>query len=204
MCVRKLKRLMIILLTGGVMFFIAGVNSGLCVEPEPLQPQTQPSEMSTTQQQAPVSAAPAAPGETVQPGAKEEKEETPTPSTQQKASFVPEGRIDPFRPFIESLITQQQPRPEVPLTPLQKYTISQLKLVGIIEGSKEPKALIQDSTNKGYIITKGTLIGPNNGRVVEITSDEVVVVEESTDAMGRVKEQQTVMKLRTQEEQKPN
>ncbi len=127
-------------------------------------------------------------------------------SGQREAPYVfeAEGKNDPFRPFIESLASSQMPRPEIPLTPLQKYNISQLKLVGIIEGANESKALIQDASNKGYIVTKGTLIGPNWGRITEITPTHIVIEEELKDPLGRTKKQQIIMKLHapTKEEKK--
>ena len=111
--------------------------------------------------------------------------------------FESEGKHDPFRPFIEALARTQQPRPEIPLTPLQKYNISQLKLVGIIKGAKESKALIQDPSNKGYIVTTGTLIGPNWGRVTEIYPTHIVIEEELKDPLGRSKKQKITVKLQS-------
>lgn len=198
MYIQKLILITITLLAGLLLVSIIGINYVLGAEPEPQG--TQPGTGSVQNQVPAQGATEGTQGETQQT---QSKEGEATPQEQQQIPPALEGSIDPFRPFIESLVTQRQQRPELPLTPLQKYNISQLKLVGIIEGSKEPKALIQDSTNKGYIITKGTLIGPNNGKVEEITSDEVIVTEEVVDAMGKTKEQKTVMKLHLQEEQKP-
>ena len=114
-----------------------------------------------------------------------------------KGSYVynPQGKMDPFRPFVDALASKQQQRPEVPLTPLQKFGITQLKLVGIIRGNSETRALIQDPSNKGYIIDVGTLIGPNWGKVVEITPSQVIIVEEQKDALGRITKQKITMNL---------
>jgi type IV pilus assembly protein PilP len=123
--------------------------------------------------------------------------------TKEPYVYNPEGKLDPFRPFIDALASKQQQRPEVPLTPLQKFNINQLKLVGIIRGGSETKALIQDPSNKGYIVDVGTLIGPNWGRVVEITPAQVIVVEEHKDALGRVTKQKIIMNLHAAGEEEP-
>lgn len=108
--------------------------------------------------------------------------------------FTREGKIDPFKPFIELLAIKDAPRPELPKEPLQKFNLSQLKVVGIIDSSdinQNARALVQDPSEKGYIITIGTKIGPN-GEVIKITPTEVLVKEAG-------QEKPTVMPLRTSE-----
>jgi type IV pilus assembly protein PilP len=117
--------------------------------------------------------------------------------------YNPEGKLDPFRPFIDALASKQQQRPEVLLTPLQRFNITQLKLVGIIRSDSETKALIQDPSNKGYIIDVGTLIGPNWGKVAEITPSQVIIAEEQKDALGRVSKQKIIMNLHAAGEEQP-
>lgn len=93
--------------------------------------------------------------------------------------FTREGKIDPFKPFIELLAIKDAPRPELPKEPLQKFSLNQLKVVGIIESSEiseNARALVQDPSEKGYIITIGTKIGPT-GEVIKITPTEVLVKE---------------------------
>jgi len=139
------------------------------------------------------------------PVTSEPEEASPQQDSQTRGSYVynPEGKLDPFRPFIDALASKQQQRPEVPLTPLQKFNINQLKLVGIIRGESETKALVQDPSNKGYIIDVGTLIGPNWGKVIEITPTQVVVTEDQKDALGRVTKQKIIMNLHAAGEEEP-
>jgi len=64
-----------------------------------------------------------------------------------------------------------------PVTPLQVYDVDSYKLVLIMSGTAEPKALVYDPQDKGYIITVGDMIGNRGGRVVSITGSEVRIEE---------------------------
>ncbi|MES0350460.1 MAG: pilus assembly protein PilP [Desulfobacteria bacterium] len=127
--------------------------------------------------------------------------EPPTPEEIiKKVAYIydPKGKIDPFRSVF---VAQQQRRAgsrvkidaderrkNIPLTPLQKVAVSQLKVVGIIMASTGNKALVQDPEGKGYVITKGTYVGSNFGQVTRILKDRIVVEEEVEDFFtGRTK-----------------
>ena len=64
------------------------------------------------------------------------------------------------------------------MTPLERIDLSQLKLVGIILASSGNRALVEESSGKGYVIKTGTYIGVNSGKVVKIRKEKVVVEEE--------------------------
>lgn len=94
-----------------------------------------------------------------------------------------DGLINPFLPLFSDAPVPPKPevktdRPKPPPTPLTQVDLSQFKLVATLRASSGNKALVEDSTGKGYVIDKGTLIGINFGRVVEITNDSVIVDEE--------------------------
>ena len=63
--------------------------------------------------------------------------------------------------------------------------MSQLKLVGIIFAPSGKSALVEDASGKGYVIKKGTHIGINSGRVINILKDRVVVEEEAESIFGK-------------------
>jgi len=73
--------------------------------------------------------------------------------------------------------------------------LSQLKLVGIILAPSGNRALVQEASGKGYIIKKGTYIGTNAGKVVEIEKEKVVVEEELTDIVGNLQLQKKELHL---------
>ena len=88
------------------------------------------------------------------------------------------------------------------IQPLQRYDVSQLKLVGIIWDINNPRALVEDASGKGFIVTKGVLIGRNEGRVTEIRDNEVTVMEETVDFYGDRKVNEIKLKLYKGEEER--
>jgi Tfp pilus assembly protein PilP len=113
--------------------------------------------------------------------------------------YSPSGKPDPFKPFIQ--LSSAKDSKGVALTPLQKYEISQLKLVAIVaapDGSSI--GLVEDSTGKGYFLRKGTLIGNNDGKVTRILRDKVIVEEPYQDVFGKTKINEVSLLLHRTEE----
>lgn len=121
----------------------------------------------------------------VEPAKVDEKKEVEK-KEEVEYSYNPSGKADPFKPFIQLTLVKESQR-GAPLTPLQKYEISQLKLVAIISSPEGNIALIEDSSGKGYFLKKGTLIGKNDGKVTRILKDKVIVEEVFEDVMGKKK-----------------
>ena len=115
--------------------------------------------------------------------------------------YDPTGKPDPFKPFIRE-VKRSKEEADKTLQPLQRYELSQLKLVAIIWNIDNPRALVEDNAGKGYIISKGSFIGNNQGKVTDILKDEVVVAEESTDIFGETKTRAIRIKLHTGEEER--
>jgi len=108
------------------------------------------------------------------------------------------GKIDPFEPLVREnpvLVKKKKDKKRIPRTPLERIDLSQLKLVGIILASSGNRALIEESSGKGYVIKKGTYIGLNSGKVVKIIKEKVVVEEEFEDLFGKSKLRQREIKL---------
>ena len=116
--------------------------------------------------------------------------------------YDPSGKRDPFQPFIAAQTPVKPAGEEVPITPLQKYDLSQLKLVAIIVGAGEGSAMVQDSEGKGYIIKKGVYVGSNFGKVKTVLKDRVIIEERYKDYTGQVKEKEIILKLHPQGEEK--
>jgi len=113
-------------------------------------------------------------------------------------SYNPSGKADPFKPFIE--LAPVRSSRTVPLTPLQKYDLSQLKLVAIISTPEGSVALIEDGTKKGYFLKRGTWIGKNDGKVTKILKDRVIVEEIYQDVFGQTKKHEITLMLHQAEE----
>lgn len=98
--------------------------------------------------------------------------------------YNPAGKRDPFfSPLYQ--ITEQTTTSDEAKTPLQRLDLGQFKVVGIILETGEPKALIEDNSGLGYIVTSGTLIGPRGGVIKSIESDRILVEEYETDFYGK-------------------
>jgi type IV pilus assembly protein PilP len=114
-------------------------------------------------------------------------------------SYNPAGKPDPFKPFIQ-LTPVKKVSGSLPLMPLQKFDISQIKLVAIISTPEGNIAVVEDSTGKGYFLKKGTLVGKNDGKVTKILKDKVIIEEIYEDVLGRTKTNEIPLSLHKGEE----
>jgi len=97
--------------------------------------------------------------------------------------YSAEGRRDPFKiPLIAPKRSVEETN--VPLTPLQMVDLGQLRLIAILVGKGEPRAMVVAPGGKSYILKKGVKIGKNDGFVKNITADEVIVEENYVDFSG--------------------
>ena len=121
-------------------------------------------------------------------------------TTGESSLYNPAGKIDPFEPLFKDKpspkkIKKSKRKPRGQLTPLEKIDISQLTLVGIIMAGSGNRALVEESSGKGYVIRKGTKIGRNLGVVTAINKNAVIVEEEYEDVFGKLKVQKKKLKL---------
>jgi len=105
--------------------------------------------------------------------------------------YIPEGKLDPFEPLFKKgpvslAVGNKKIKQRKPLTPLERVNLSQLTLVGIIEAPSGNRALVQETSGKGYVVKKGTYIGTNSGKIVQILKDRIIIEEESEDIYGKV------------------
>lgn len=100
--------------------------------------------------------------------------------------YNPEGKIDPFAPLFKEepvaasgamTIKTTRAQRRIPLTPLEMVDLSQLKLVGIIRAESGNKALVEESSGKGYVVKKGVYLGTRGGRLEKILKDSIIVYE---------------------------
>jgi len=114
------------------------------------------------------------------------------------SAYDPTGKVDPFEPLLRDkpvAVKKQKRKKRIPQTPLERIELSQLKLVAIIVASSGNRALVEESTGKGYVIKTGTYIGTNAGKVVKINKNNVIVEEEFEDVFGKIKTRQRELKL---------
>ena len=112
--------------------------------------------------------------------------------------YNPEGKTDPFKPlFAEKppLPKKRSRKKRIPRTPLERVALSQLRLTAIIMAPSGNRALVQESSGKGYVIQNGTYIGLNAGKVVEIQKDRVIIEEEVESVIGKPSIRKQELKL---------
>ena len=104
---------------------------------------------------------------------------------------------DPFIPFIKfTEETEKGHKKKKHLLPLQRYTLTQLKLIAIIDaGSAGKWAMVQDASGKGYTLKKGMPVGSEGGFVKDIFRDKVIVQQNVVNLLGKKKKKLTAIKL---------
>lgn len=86
------------------------------------------------------------------------------------------GRRDPFLPYTSPKAISVEEEEEI-VSPLQRFELDQLKLIGIIWDTRKPKAMFLDPAGKGYIVGKLDKVGRNRGYIAEIREGEVIILE---------------------------
>lgn len=116
---------------------------------------------------------------------------------QPQFAYNPKALLDPFKPFIapaaeappavptagDEDLEAPPPEPQRPLTPLQRMRVSEIEagLKAIMWGPLGRRAVIEDASGKGYIVSVGTPVGERNGVVSEIFNDHLVIQQEFWD-----------------------
>ncbi len=99
-------------------------------------------------------------------------------------------RTNPFAPMAWARERQETDSPEdigcseivtAGDTPLERFHLDQLKLTGIVNYSGGSRGLVEDPQGKPYIISRGTRIGTNAGKVTDIFEDRIVIEEKFID-----------------------
>ncbi len=106
-------------------------------------------------------------------------------------TFLPIKVLDPFVPFITVESghpgDDEEEQNAAPLTPLQKMSVSEIEkgLKAITWGELGKRAVIEDSTGRGYIVNVGTPAGERSGVITEISKDHLVIHQELWDRKAK-------------------
>ncbi|MEJ5300210.1 MAG: pilus assembly protein PilP [Thermodesulforhabdaceae bacterium] len=117
------------------------------------------------------------------------------------------GIGNPFVPFVQppqqkaspTEVAEGAPPPPVLLTPLQKMEFGEIErgFKGVLWTANERKAVIEDPTGKGYIVSVGTPIGNQDGVITAIFQDRIIIRQKVWDKTARAfKDEDVVVKLR--------
>ncbi|MHB8904066.1 MAG: pilus assembly protein PilP [Patescibacteria group bacterium] len=116
------------------------------------------------------------------------------PATHSKTAYPYYLKRDPFQTFLYT----QKPGTSFKAgeLPLLQYSISSLKIVGIMNRQGKYFAMVQTPDGRSYIVTVGSLVGVNKARVVSINGSEVNLVERTYNILGQMRSVNVVMGLK--------
>ncbi|MGW8321798.1 MAG: pilus assembly protein PilP, partial [Thermodesulfobacteriota bacterium] len=116
--------------------------------------------------------------------------------------YRPKSERDPFKSFVttRTAVASHTTKPPRVKTPLQRYSLDQLKVVGIIGGEQMRKALLEDDVGKGYVVTTGDAVGSEGGKITSIQQDRIIIESTYTDVLGNKKVRRITKKLYVSEE----
>jgi Tfp pilus assembly protein PilP len=107
------------------------------------------------------------------------------------------GMRDPFRSFEWEQMGLDATGDDV--GPLEQFDVSQLSLVGVVWHAANARALVQDPSGMSYIVAEGARIGKNDGRVMRIDDNLMVVKETYEDWQGEETTKDIEMRIRVTE-----
>ena len=114
--------------------------------------------------------------------------------------YNPAGRRDPFMPLI---VRDEKKAKAADRPPLERYTITEFKLTGIVWGGFGYNAMLEGPDGKGYFVRVGTVIGQNRGVIRKITKSNMVIEEKFKDAAGDMQRNEIIVELRLKQEGAP-
>jgi Tfp pilus assembly protein PilP len=118
----------------------------------------------------------------------------------ERIEYTAEKRRDPFVSII-SLARKKMEVQKKTGNPLENYDVADFKLLGVIFDGKKYYASVVLPDQRAYTLVKGMGVGVRGGKIVDITSDKLVVREYIIDFMGKTEPKYTEIKLRTEEVQ---
>ena len=120
--------------------------------------------------------------------------------------YSPIGKRDPFQnqAVLQQGFGRAAQNPGRVKTPLEKWSLDQLRLSMTVTGTATPLAMVEDPDHRGWPVRLGDFIGQNGGKVTGIHRDEMVITETITDhSTGRVYPQNVKLQVPvTREEEK--
>ncbi len=113
-------------------------------------------------------------------------------------SYEPKGRRDPFASLIE--VKAAVKKPAKGASPIESFDVDEIRLIAIVWDRQQSYALITLPDKKSFTIRKGMTMGLYGGKVSEITPDSVIITEQIKDYKGQLRNKDTILKLRKEEE----
>jgi Pilus assembly protein, PilP len=114
-----------------------------------------------------------------------------------EAVYSAEGKRDPFRSFVLDRLKELAGHTK---GPLEQFDVGQLTLHGVVWKTNRPRALVADPSGQVYVVREGDAIGTNDGSVLRIDDNLMLVRETYVDALGEQTTKETEMRVRRNQE----
>jgi len=100
------------------------------------------------------------------------------------------AKKDPFKPYIvvDKAAAGKKTASKDAL-PIHSFDVSQFRLIGVVADPKGNKAMVVDPQGKAYVLRLGMTIGKNEGKITQITTSGVDVVELFRDDNNKVRKE---------------
>ncbi len=106
-------------------------------------------------------------------------------------SYDKKGKRDPFKPYRHNKGMQADAS-----GPLMAYELEQLQVVAVVWDTGNPRALISDPRGDMHVVREGTPIGKNDGLVIHIGDNMVLVKETYIDFAGEMTTNDVELRIR--------
>jgi len=96
-------------------------------------------------------------------------------------TYRSKGRRDPFKALVQKnrkVIKEASGRPDSVKGPLEKFELSQYRLVALMVVKGTPRAMVKAPDGKGYTVMEGDYIGLNDG-IVKTIEPKVIGLDEN-------------------------
>jgi Tfp pilus assembly protein PilP len=103
------------------------------------------------------------------------------PASEEAFIYRADGVRDPFQAFIVTMNDDEQTK-KCPLC----LPLSNLSFTGIVTGIASPVALIETRDGVGYFVRRGSELGANGGRIIDIREGVILLRERFQDQLGRI------------------
>ncbi|RMG73662.1 MAG: hypothetical protein D6710_03020 [Nitrospirae bacterium] len=125
---------------------------------------------------------------------------TPKPYKIEVVKYNPEGRRDPFLSIIDLTKQKVEKKRKKKVNPLENYDVAEFKVLGIVYDGRQYYASVLLPDGKAFTVTKGMTVGLYDGKIIDISENQVVVREYVMNYKGQLKPKDTILKLRKEEE----
>ena len=93
-------------------------------------------------------------------------------------SYSPVGKRDPFYSYLAEVEATNEASMQRKREPTETFELDQYRLTGLVTGTSQPRALVEDPEGRGHVVKLGARLGKRGGVVSRISSDAIVVTEE--------------------------